>query len=286
MTPLHGTHNFGDALNAWLWPKLIPRIYEPDDEKMFIAIGSLFRAEWIPEKPAKKVIFGTGYAGGAKPQIDDRWQIYCVRGPLTAEAMRLDPSLALTDPAILVASVAQGSTRKRYKVSYMPHEFSGRNSQWVMEAGWPKALEKAGIHHLDPRAPVEDVISDIQASELVITEAMHGAIVADALRVPWIPVRFYSHVKKLKWRDWCLTMRLKYKPVTVPLIDLRLFGNVTVNRVLNAKRKWRANIVARCLPWIARNRRPVLSEESVHQKMLASTLERVNQLESDHFAAS
>lgn len=283
MKPLHGLHNFGDALNGWLWPKLIPRIYEPDEEKMFIAIGSLLNAQWIPPRPARKICFGSGYCGGPKPAIDDNWQIYCVRGPLTAAAMGLESSLALTDPAILVAALSPATRPKQYKISYMPHEFSGRNSQWIMKADWAAALNRVGIHHLDPRAPVEITLKEIQDSELVITEAMHGAIVADALRVPWIPVRFYSHVKSFKWRDWCLTMQLPYEPSTIPLLDLRIFGSITVNRALNAHRRTRAELVARCLPGIARRRRGVLSGERTHRAMLTTTLERVHQLVQDHF---
>lgn len=49
---------------------------------------------------------------------------------------------------------------------------------------------------------------------------MHGAIVADALRVPWIPVAFGDTVLPFKWRDWLSTLDLPYEPALItPLYD-------------------------------------------------------------------
>src|SRR5439155_10040399 len=52
-------------------------------------------------------------------------------------------------------------------------------------------------------------------------ESLHGAIVADALRVPWVPLRIRRnpHTSPFKWEDWCSSMELPYGPTDVDLED-------------------------------------------------------------------
>ena len=98
-----GVRNFGDDLNNWLWPKLIPELLDPTDGYLLIGIGTILNRR-IPESP-QKVVFGAGVGYGERPVLDDSWTVYCVRGPLTAAALELSPDLAITDPAILVSTL-------------------------------------------------------------------------------------------------------------------------------------------------------------------------------------
>ncbi|WP_420143847.1 polysaccharide pyruvyl transferase family protein [Sphingobium sp.] len=187
--------NFGDELNCWLLPKVFPDFFDEDPSDLFLGIGSIIFDSHPRE--SRKIVFGSGYGGyTAVPAFDDRWTFYSVRGPRTAKACGLSPDMVAADAAVLIHRYRNPAPVKTIRRSFMPHwESVGRGH-------WELACRLAGIHFLDPSAPVEQVIAEMEASDVVITEAMHGAIVSDALRVPWVPITPFHAAHRFKWHDW------------------------------------------------------------------------------------
>lgn len=200
--------NFGDDLNPWLWQRLLPGLFDDDDDTFFVGIGTLLNHR-IP-RGGKKIVFGSGAGYGAVPVIDGSWTIHCVRGPLTARALGVSASLALTDPAALISSLQLPAQCRDGGVAFMPHWVSARNADWEL------ICARVGIRYIDSRWPPDRVLAEIARSEILVAEAMHGAIVADALRVPWVPVVCYEHVLSFKWLDWTASLGLDYAPVVLP----------------------------------------------------------------------
>lgn len=193
--------NFGDELNHWLWPRVLPDFFDQDDSVRFIGIGSTI----YDSHPAasRKIVFGAGYAGySALPTLDASWDIRFVRGRRTAATLGLDESLAVGDSAILIRSVDLPRPEKRYDAAFMPHFES------LEHGSWQQVAERAGVHFIDPTWPVERVLGDMMASRLMISEAMHGCIVADALRVPWIAIEPLDPNHRAKWQDWASVLDL------------------------------------------------------------------------------
>ncbi len=187
--------NFGDELNHWLLPRLFGDFFDDDDSTRFLGIGSIL----YDHHPAQslKIVFGSGWGGYTPPPvIDDRWKVYCVRGPRTADALGLAREKVAGDAAILVRRFRAPGPPKTIKASFMPHWES------IPRGHWETACRIAGVHFINPHDPVEQVMDEIEASEVLLTEAMHGAIVADALRVPWIPVLPFEAHHRMKWLDW------------------------------------------------------------------------------------
>ncbi|MBE9078026.1 polysaccharide pyruvyl transferase family protein [Romeria aff. gracilis LEGE 07310] len=216
--------NFGDELNTWLWPQLLPGYFDDDPNSIFIGTGTLLN-NLFPERVSaaeKVVIFSTG-AGYEQPLqvIPPHWQICCVRGPLSAQQLGLPSSKAIADGGILVRLLVQPTTEKQYPYSFMPHIHHADFAQ----SAWQRICQAAGICYVDPRSPVEEILQTINQTEVLLAEAMHGAIAADALRVPWIPIVTSPRILPFKWQDWCASMGLTYRPQTLPpLVDYPRWG--------------------------------------------------------------
>lgn len=195
--------NFGDELNTYLWPRLLPRdLLDEDESELFLGIGSILW-EHHPKEP-RKYVFGSGYGGyAATPDIHDgTWNVIFVRGPRTAARLDLPPSKSICDSAILIRKLELPPAHGDLGVAFMPHYHS------FSRGHWPEACKEAGIHLIDPRDDVESIISRIRGARMLITEAMHGAIVADALRTPWLAVRPIHAENAAKWSDWAESLGL------------------------------------------------------------------------------
>jgi len=284
------THNgnFGDDLNPWLWLRLAPEVCSQQKSILFLGIATILSPD-VPVKPFK-VVFGAGSGPGQPPRVDDRWAIYCVRGPLTAAKLHLPSNLALTDPAILVRRFVRAEPVKIHSFSFMPHHNSMRC------ADWPGVCRRAGIHCIDPGAGVDRVLAEIRATKLLLAEAMHGAIVADALRVPWIPVRIYEG-SEFKWRDWAASLQLQIEinPIA-PIFTRRPFSRDSfpdllknlLARVGLAKKRWRSPLVPtnrrridevlQGLEGLARTGSPRLSADRTLMQAEARMLEKLAEL--------
>ena len=195
--------NFGDELNLHVWPALLPKGFLDEDEsELFVGIGSIIGDHLNPK--SRKFVMGSGYAGymGLPDVHDGTWDIRFVRGPNTARTLKIDPDLSVCDSAILLRAMDLPAPDERVGVAFMPHYES------LERGNWAEACAKAGMTLIDATDPVEKVLSQIRGAKLLITEAMHGAIVADALRTPWVGARpiYGGHHKK--WLDWAGALKL------------------------------------------------------------------------------
>ena len=205
--------NFGDELNPWLWPRLLPNAFDQDASSLFVGIGTLLN-EHLPQQP-KKIIFGSGVGYGKTPQVDSTWKIYFVRGQLSAKALEIQPEMGLTDPAILVRQFFKPTGQKKYRQAYIPHF----TESLYNGSAWKALCQSLNLHYIDPTQPVEQVLSEIACSEILFAEAMHGAIVADALRVPWVAVKTKRDILDFKWSDWLSSVQLSYQPATIKRVS-------------------------------------------------------------------
>lgn len=204
--------NFGDDLNAWLWPKLIPHVLDDNQEERFVGIGTLLNHK-LPATP-KLHVFGSGVGYGEAPELTDRLIVHAVRGPLSASALGLPAEKAITDAAVLVRCFPAPAVPKKHAIGLIPAGHS------LDQHDWERTCRAGDIAFISCHWSVDRVLTALAECELVLCEAMHGAIVADALRVPWIPVSLYGQTLDFKWNDWLATVGMRYAPQSLsPLYD-------------------------------------------------------------------
>lgn len=264
--------NFGDELNKIIWHQLLPRDFLNDAEnEIFLGIGSILWDD-LPRTSIKHVI-GSGYGGyTAPPDVNDgTWNVVWVRGPRTAKALSLDPSLAITDSAVLLRATELPKPAQNIRVAFMPH------FQSIERGNWATVCQMAGITFLDPREAPETLIAKIRGAELVLTEAMHGAIVADALRTPFVPFVPIRPEHRMKWDDWADSLNIKLEKhalISSTLADFyvansQAYGSGPVSQFLRSSKSTKlinqafATRAARYLRRIAENARPNMSSEEM-----------------------
>lgn len=203
--------NFGDALNRYIFNFYIPELLDEDESVVLLGIGTILGLIKPKEECRKIFVFSSGYGYGSMPEIDQRYDFICIRGPLTAKALGISPNLAITDGAVLLKGMPLKKQKKEYKWSFIPHMQS--ETQFM---DWETIVKRAGGHYISPVNEPEFVVEEILKSKLIVAEAMHGAIVADTLRVPWIPARTNTYINSFKWKDWLSGIDLPYNPLDFP----------------------------------------------------------------------
>lgn len=226
--------NFGDDLNPWLWSRLLPGVLDDSDREIFVGIGTLLNHR-LPAQPVKHV-FGSGLGYGDAPSQDGKFVFHAVRGYGTAKALNLPPEKVITDAAVLVrATEFPQSPIKRFRTGFM---LTGHS---ISNHDWETTCAELGFHFISCHWDVDRVLFEMSQCEILLTEAMHGAIVADALRIPWLPVNCYGYVLDFKWMDWLSTMSIDYSPTRIsPLYSANTTSGVSQNLKNSVKRGLKA----------------------------------------------
>lgn len=214
--------NFGDVLNRFIWPKIFEGCEKLKKDTLFLGVGTVISNDLLAnlvDKYSEIIVFGSGAGYGELPKINKKWNFIFVRGPKTAEILGLNNLKYITDPANLIQILYKNRQQKKYKVSYIPHHSS------LKFFDYEKLCEMLKFNFISPAWDVQRVMDDISSTELLIAEAMHGAIVADALRVPWVPVKCYPHILDFKWIDWTSTVDLPYEPISIDSAYRCMEGN-------------------------------------------------------------
>ena len=251
--------NFGDDLNPWFWQRALGNSFskiDGNDDSLILGIGTLIN-DFLPKnRPIHILGSGAGY-GTKIPSKSEYWKVHFVRGPLSAEAIQVDKSNAISDPAILLYEWIEKKSKKEHNVSFMPHYA-------IDSLKLRSAVESAGLFYISPSAKRDEIIDQVNSSERLVTSAMHGTILAEALRVPWHPVITSRDILPFKWKDFLLTVDLEYKPTQLTTI----WPEVKTDTVSRLKNTIKIGLVASELKRVTKKGKFFLSKENTLEKRI------------------
>jgi succinoglycan biosynthesis protein ExoV len=193
-------------MNLWFWDDVLTEWRSICPDTTLSGIGTLIGKSMISRYP-KILVCGSGAGYGNIGSVSlDHVKFSWVRGPHTASLLGLSMDTAITDPACLVAYLPRFAERgkNRKGAIFVPHRLTAN-----LDLDWGKIGDRAGLEVVLPTEDSVSVIKQIRDAELVIAESMHGAIIADAFRVPWVPVAISHHFNTFKWRDWSDSVEVK-----------------------------------------------------------------------------
>lgn len=210
--------NVGDDLNAWLWPRVFGADYftdsgAPSDGTRFLGIGSILTAAHLLPRPGKSVVFGSGLRSEDVSELAGHdIELVFVRGPRSSAALGGAPWIS--DPAILTPLHFERLDPIPGRIGFVPYM---RTPPAVTE----RICAETGTVCIPVTMDVESFCTALTKCEYVVCEAMHGAIFADAFRVPWAGCRISSALYEgptsfFKWSDWQQSLKLDV-PLHAPL---------------------------------------------------------------------
>lgn len=219
-------NNWGDDLNVNFFREAtgLKVLYYPNSKiarflglKNFVLIGSGLIAR--PQK--KTVIWGTGVSGHfqtvffkAEKEINrplkiatSPKKILAVRGPLTREWLinqGIKCPEIFGDPALLLPRFYEPKKLKRhFRIGVIPHfltlnNFNDRIESFISKMTNAKLILVQGYKNW------RDFIDEICSCDFVVSESLHGLIVAAAYGVPATWIEFCEHVNgwDFKFRDF------------------------------------------------------------------------------------
>jgi succinoglycan biosynthesis protein ExoV len=208
----HGrSPNFGDDLNAAIWPALAPGLFDGNPGHGFVGIGTVIGMP-ITGVPNLHV-FSSGIGNNRLDQWrDQKVRYWCVRGPISAQVLGIAAELAITDGAILTPLV------KGYPAAATGGSGTVVVPHWetLDHPGWDAVAAQTGFEIIDPRAEPLAVVERIARAGLVLTESLHGAIIADTYGIPWIAFATSKNFGGTKWVDWAMSLGITFNLTMVP----------------------------------------------------------------------
>lgn len=199
-------NNFGDELNFNLLPLLINKEIVPLDVKFiknYSFIGSILSDRYINSKTE---VWGTGVQDISKPLTNKPLKVHAVRGPITRKYLldnNIDCPEVYGDPALLLPEVYNPKIEKKYKIGLIPHWQTKKLEKYDVLKN-----ENVVLINFHNYKKWTDVIDLILSCKYIVSESLHGLIIAEAYNIPnlWIDIDL-NHKYDIKFHDFFLSLK-------------------------------------------------------------------------------
>lgn len=254
--------NWGDDLNKYFISNIIKEriVFVPFEKLLrskrsthYELIGSIIGFYDLNDK----IIWGSGIM---KPEDKIRGipkKVISVRGPKTREIL-LDNGIECPerygDPALILPLFYDKKVKRDNCIAIIPN--MGTNiknvKKWIKNSGFN---EKVKIIDMRKYKKWTDIIDEIRSSKYVISESLHGLIVAETYNIPNIWVEFMQHGKywNFKFQDYYLSIGKEN------MDSLKLYTeNINLNDIINIVHSWEKgyidyNTILDSIPFTVKN---------------------------------
>lgn len=157
-------------------------------------------------------VWGAGLIYGDRKLTINPKKIYAVRGPLTRQALikqGIECPEVYGDPALLLPLYYKPTPAKKYKYGLIPHVANLALVSNISLDGKPiREREDVLIIDLSRYDKWTDIIDQINSCENIISNSLHGLIVAEAYKIPNLWVEFGSALigGHFKFHDFFLSI--------------------------------------------------------------------------------
>lgn len=277
--------NVGDDFSEWLFSRCLGEALAETSDTLLFGVGSIldrnFETAFSHEGIRRQMVFGSGARSASTvPDITKGdWHVYCVRGPLTARALDLPADKAVADPAILAPRLHPAKSSASGPIGIVPYYTASPKI-------WDQVARKFGWKVVSPHLGVEEFIAALTQCSRVFCESMHGAIFADAYRIPWRPVSgtgisSEGGTHAFKWTDWSSAMGIGFDS-----IKIRPIGDPAPKDALqHLKQRAKAELLSRQMAKAEAEDRFVLSRDTVLADRQNRLLDLMEQMRRDIGAA-
>jgi pyruvyltransferase len=191
-----GRPNFGDDINPSFFEAVggrKVRFATDPRQPHLLGAGSI-----LAKATPASIVCGSGLLRPPSGSACRPGRLVAVRGEKTAEALSAPADTLLGDPLVLIDTLVEQQP-KRHPVGIIPHVRS--------VARW-QALARPDARLLDPGLEPWRLIREIAACEVILSQSLHGLIVADAMKVPnvWIAPSELMAGRRFKFDDYFSTL--------------------------------------------------------------------------------
>lgn len=191
-------NNWGDDLNYYLFGELsgkkivnipISKMLLKNDVKCYCLIGSIINFYNIDNK----YIYGSGVMDNREPIEGVPKKIFSVRGPITRDYLLSNNIVCpprYGDPALLLPLIYMPKVLKKDTIVVIPNMGTDLELVTSMFRGFADRVVFVDMrNYADWRQPIDIICS----ARYVISESLHGLIVAETYNIPNVWVDFKEH---------------------------------------------------------------------------------------------
>lgn len=188
-----GTPNFGDDINPSFFEQLTGvrlRLETRRKTPHFFGVGSI-----LNRATETSITLGCGLL---EPVSEPpRPRVVSLRGELSRRTLGIDSDIPLGDPLVLIDRLVK--PKGGDAVGFIPH---------VRSASALRKYVPDDMRFIDPGRPPWQVVQAIGECSMVLSQSLHGLIVADALAIPNLWLAPSAHMKggSFKFEDYFSTL--------------------------------------------------------------------------------